>query len=203
MEAAFGGAPQLATSAHIFHGVRAIRRIAPEFSRTLMDTWSPERRFGLEGVGDSSGRAGGRRRRRRRSSRRRRPATRPRRHGAGPFAEGGGPSRPPAATGRGRPDAWFTSNGGSNLTFLAEEVGFKNPVAQGAVPTAVGFYRFIRNLMRKAFGGRLNLQRVREHRIRKKDRTPAGWPPTRTRNSVHALNVAQRLALLKVYRTSR
>ena len=49
MEAAFGGAPQLATSAHIFHGVRAIRRIAPEFSRTLMDTWSPERRFGLEG----------------------------------------------------------------------------------------------------------------------------------------------------------
>ena len=90
-------------------------------------------------------------------------------------------------------------NGGSNLTFLAEEVGFKNPIATGTVPTAVGFYRFIRNLMRKAFGGR----RVRKHRIRKKDRTPAGWPPTRTRNSVHALNVAQRLALLKVYRTSR
>jgi len=38
---------------------------------------------------------------------------------------------------------------------------------------------------------------VREHR------TPEGWPATCTRNSVHAINAAQRRALLKVYRTSR
>ncbi len=124
-----------------------------------MDTWSPERRFGLD-------------------LQRRLDADAPTR-------------------------AWFTSNGGANLTFLAEEVGFKNPVAQGAVPTAAGFYRFVRNLLRKAFGGRLNLQRVREHRIRKKDRTPAGWPASCVYNCVHVVNAAQRLALLKVYRTSR
>ena len=44
---------------------------------------------------------------------------------------------------------------------------------------------------------------MREHSIRQKDRTPEGWPASCTRNSVHAINAAQRLALLKVYRTSR
>ncbi|MAB91386.1 MAG: hypothetical protein CMJ90_18325 [Planctomycetes bacterium] len=96
--------------------------------------------------------------------------------------------------------AWFLSG---DPDLLATAVRFKNPIVRGAEPSAHTFHRFIVNMLRKALGNKLNLQRVEKIRIKKNSVLPTGWPKDKSFSNSHVINPKQRKVLLDVYLAHR